>query len=111
VEIPDTVAPAVGQPQERPSRRAKTAQVKVEIGAAHIDGAHIAGRGGGGGGARMEQVKVEIGDVNGGGGGSAGSSSGAGRRGGGVGAGFDGVAAWLMGLQNERVFRNIVGFL
>ena len=87
VEIPDTLAQAVGHPQERPSRRARRGQVKVEIRGAH----------GGGGGAE-----------------SVGSNSRcAVRRAGaeGTSGGFDGVAAWLIGLQDDEVFRNIVGFL
>ncbi len=56
-------------------------------------------------------MKVEIGGASGGC--AGGSSRRAGRRGGGegTGGGFDGVAAWLMGLQDEELFRKIVGFL
>eukprot|EP00752_Nemacystus_decipiens_P009801 g8749.t1 len=92
VEIPET-AEARGPPQGRPSRRARRGQVKVE---------------------------VTMGGVpNGGGGGAAGSSAGdsGGRRaaqegdGGSGGRGLDGVAAWLIALREEDVFRKIVGFL
>ena len=87
VEIPDTPAQTVGQPQERPSRRANRGQVKVEIRGAH------GGRGGRGGAGSCSRRAGRRGEGEGGGG------------------GFDGVAAWLMGLQDEDVFRNIVGFL
>ena len=85
VEISDTAPSAVGQPQERPSRRARRGQVNVEIGGAH---------GGGGRGA-----------------GSTSRRAGSGGGGEGSGGGFDGVAAWLVGLQDEQLFHSIVGFL
>ena len=85
VEIADT-AEARGQPQRRPNRRARRGQVKVEV---TMGGARNAGAGG------------------------ASSSSITRRRARseGVAGGFDGVAAWLMALSEESVFRKIVGFL
>ena len=66
------------------------------------------------------KIGVGVGGALGGGGAGSGSSSSSSsssvstrRRAGGqgVGSGFDRVAAWLLGLADEDVFRKIVGFL
>ena len=86
VEIPDNE-----RRQERPNRRCRQGQVKVEV-QVGVGGARGAERGRGAGSGEVHRT---------------------GRRAGGEGAGggFDDVAAWLMALTNEDVFRNIVGFL
>ena len=91
VKIPDT-AEASEQPQGRPTRRSRRSQVKVEVA---VGGERSAGGGG-------------AGSSVGGGGGRRASREGSG---GGGGGGFDGVAAWLMALTEEDVFRKVVGFL
>ena len=92
VEIPDSSgAEGAGQPPERPSRRVRRREVKVEVG---LSGAS-AGGAGVTRGARSSNVH------------SAGRAAGGERAGG----GFDGVAAWLMAVTEEQVFRNIMGFL
>ena len=94
VEIPNTAAGAVEQqPRQRSSRRARRGRAANEV---QVGGAHGA-RGGRGGGSISSSSSVgtrrrKAGDE-------------------GVGGGFDGVAAWLMGLGDDNVFRNIVGFL
>ncbi|CAN0267626.1 unnamed protein product [Ectocarpus sp. 8 AP-2014] len=88
VEIPDMAATATGHASERPSRRARRGQVKVEV---EVDGAH--GRGGGtavGSGTACPQRSG---------------------RGEGTDSSFDVVAAWLMTVTDEGVFRKIVGYL
>ena len=88
VEIPETA---------RPSRRARRVEVKVEIQV----GRACAMQGGGGAGSSRSI-----------GGGSSSDVFSSRRAGGeGVGGGFDGLAAWLMAVTEETVFRNIVGFL
>lgn len=89
VETPDTAAEAIGQHPQRPSRRARRGQEKIDV---RVGGAHGAERGGGAG----------SGDVRG---------TGRRTRGEGGGGGFAGVAAWLMPVTDEDVFRSIVGFL
>ena len=92
-EIPHAVAEVIEQrPKQRSKRRARRDQVKVEV------------RMGGGGG----------GEQNGEQGWGAGSNARTGRmagRGGAGRIGFDGLAAWLMAMGDEDVFRKIVGFL
>lgn len=88
VEVHDTGDEGVGHPWERPSCRVRRRQMKVEVG---LDGAHADKAGARG--ARSS---------------NGGHSR---RRSGGVGGGFDGVAAWLMVMTAEDVFRKIVGFL
>ena len=84
VEILDTADEVIGeQPQQRPSRRARRGRVKVEVG---VDGAL------GGGVSSSVRARRRVGGE-------------------GVGGGFDGVAAWLMAVPDEEVFRKIVGFL
>ena len=91
VEIPDT-AEAIGQPQGRPSRRARRGQVELDV---PIGGAQNDGELWSGNSARAGTRAAREG------------SSGCG----GCDGGFDGVAAWLMALTDDEVFRNIVGFL
>ena len=84
VEIPDSAGGAIGQSRKRPIRRARRGEVKVEVG---VGGAH----GGGAGSSGMCAMK-RAGDE-------------------GVGSGFDGVAAWLMVVDEANVFRKVLGFL
>ena len=92
VEIPDTTE-AIEQPQQgRPSQRSRRGHMNVEVtmgGVPNRAAGETAGSRAWGGGRRR-----------------------GGREGlGGGGGGFGGVAAWLVVLEEEDVFRNIVGFL
>lgn len=86
VEISDT-AGSVGQPLQRPKRRSRKGQVKVEI----MTGGKHSGQGGGSASTGTRAARE-------------------GSRDGRNGGEFDAVAAWLMGLTDEDVFRRIVGF-
>ena len=88
VEIPD-MAEATGQPRGRPSRRARGSQVKVEV----MMGGAQGGRAESTAGSGRRALRTGSGSGSGGGG------------------GFDGVVTWLMALEEEDVFRKIVGFL
>ncbi|CAM9728129.1 unnamed protein product [Scytosiphon promiscuus] len=87
VEIPDT-AESSGQPLQRPNRRSKRGQVKVEV--------TMGGAESGGGGSSASPGRSDVARER-----SPAGSSG----------GFDGVAAWLMGLTDENIFRRVIGYL
>eukprot|EP00752_Nemacystus_decipiens_P009765 g8721.t1 len=89
VQIPDSSDEGVGRPQQRPSRRSRREQVKVEVQVGGVHGAE--GREGAG------SSNVRSTDGTAGGEGYVG--------------GFDRVAAWLMAVKDQGVFRNIVEFL
>eukprot|EP00752_Nemacystus_decipiens_P002389 g2255.t1 len=91
-EIPDREAAGTGQPPERPRRRIRPGHVKVELG---VNGAQQGDGAGARGTTRSGNVRAK------------GRGTGGER----AGRGFGGVAAWLMAVTDENLFRKVVAFL